>query len=497
MALLPSSPGPSSAGPSSAGPSPACSPSADSPSAQLSPDIPSPADIRRRLAAAAPISFWLDRSSRPDPSDTVTGDHRSDLTVVGGGFSGLWTALLAKRTDPGATVVLLEGERIAWAATGRNGGFCEASLTHGEANGRERFPDEIDRLEELGRANLDAIGSFVAERTIDCGWERSGALTVATAPWQVEALQPGSDGFLDAEAVRAEVRSPTYLAGNWDRDGCALVDPAALAWGLREACIDAGVRIFEHSQVVGLERAGSAVDVRCRSGRVTSDRVAIGTNAFPPVLRRVRPFVIPVYDHVLVTEPLGRERMDRIGWRHRQGLADGGNQFHYYRLTADDRILWGGYEATYHYGKHVRAEYDQEPAVFALLARQFYETFPQLADVGFTHRWGGAIDTCSRFCAFFGTAMGGRVAYAAGFTGLGVGATRFGAQVMLDLLGGTPTELTELELVRTKPVPFPPEPLGWAVVQATRWSIAKADRDGGRRNLWLRSLDRLGLGFDS
>jgi glycine/D-amino acid oxidase-like deaminating enzyme len=443
------------------------------------------------------VSFWLDRPGPPAAVDTLAGAHRADLTVVGGGFSGLWTALLAKEADPTADVILLEGERIAWAATGRNGGFCEASLTHGEVNGRERFGAEIDRLDQLGRANLEAIGAFVTQHHVDCNWEATGVLSVATSPWQIDGLEPARAGFLDAEAVRAEVDSPTYLAGRWETDGCVMVDPAALAWGLRRACLDAGVEIFEQSTVTGLHRAGPAVEVTTAYGQVISDRVALGTNAFPSLLARVRPLVIPVYDHVLVTEPLAAEQLERIGWRHRQGLADSGNQFHYYRLTSDNRILWGGYEATYHYGKHVRPEYDQDPTVFALLARQFYDTFPQLDDVAFTHRWGGAIDTCSRFCAFYGTAMGGRVAYTAGYTGLGVGATRFGARVMLDLLSGSPTELTELEMVRTKPLPFPPEPLGWAVVQATRWSIARADRNEGRRNPWLRVLDRLGLGFDS
>ena len=132
-----------------------------------------------------------------------------------------------------------------------------------------------------------------------------------------------------------------------------------------------------------------------------------------------------------------------------------------------------------------------------MLAEHFYQTFPQLEDVCFSHKWGGVIDTCSRFCVFFGTARSGRLAYAAGYTGLGVGASRFGAQVLLDLLGGEPTELTELELVRTRPIPFPPEPVRSVGVQLTRWSLARADRSEGRRNLWLRTLDRVGLGFDS
>jgi glycine/D-amino acid oxidase-like deaminating enzyme len=132
-----------------------------------------------------------------------------------------------------------------------------------------------------------------------------------------------------------------------------------------------------------------------------------------------------------------------------------------------------------------------------MLAGHFFDTFPQLAGVRFSHQWGGVIDTCSRFCAFFGRAYGGRLAYASGYTGLGVGATRFGANVMLDLLAGQETELTSLRMVRSRPVPFPPEPLRTGVIGLTRWSIARADAREGRRNLWLRTLDRLGLGFDS
>jgi glycine/D-amino acid oxidase-like deaminating enzyme len=456
--------------------------------------------VARALAGAAPVSFWLDRPDGPEAQPALRGALRTDLAVVGGGFSGLWTALLAKQADPGLDVVVLEAERVAWAATGRNGGFCESSLTHGEANGRARFPAEYDRLAALGDDNLDAIEAFVAARGIACGWERTGGLTVATAPWHLTALHPGAEpphGWLDREALVAEIDSPTYLGGVWDRDGAALVDPVRLAWGLRRACLDAGVRMFEHTAVTGLQRSRRAVEVRSASGRVLADRVALGTNAFRPLLRRVRPSIVPVYDHVLVTEPLSAAQLASVGWSHRQGVADAGNQFHYYRLTADDRILWGGYDATYHFGGRVRAAYDQQPATFAMLAEHFHQTFPQLEEVRFSHRWGGAIDTCSRFCAFFGTALGGRVAYGLGYTGLGVGATRFGARVVLDLLSGAPSELTELELVRSRPLPFPPEPLGWAVIQATRWSLAAADRNGGRRNAWLRLLDRIGLGFAS
>jgi len=198
-----------------------------------------------------------------------------------------------------------------------------------------------------------------------------------------------------------------------------------------------------------------------------------------------------------MTEPLTARQLAAVGWQRRQGVGDAGNQFHYYRLTADNRILWGGYDAIYYRGGRISPERDQREATFEVLAEHFVQTFPQLADVRFTHKWGGVIDTCSRFSGFFGTAHGGRLAYAAGYTGLGVGATRFGANVMLDLLAGERTELTRLTMVRRKPIPFPPEPVRSGVIELTRWSIARADAHEGRRNVWLRTLDKVGLGFDS
>jgi glycine/D-amino acid oxidase-like deaminating enzyme len=140
---------------------------------------------------------------------------------------------------------------------------------------------------------------------------------------------------------------------------------------------------------------------------------------------------------------------------------------------------------------------EDRPASFRKIARHFFITFPQLEDVRFGHRWSGPIDTNTRFCAHWGVAGRGRIVYVNGFTGLGVGAARFAADVCLDLLDGRPTERTELEMVRRKPLPFPPEPVASAGIQATRWSLDRADHHGGRRNLLLRTLDRMGLGFDS
>ncbi len=213
--------------------------------------------------------------------------------MVGGGYSGLWTALLAKERDPRRDVVLIEGREAGWAASACNGGFCAASLTHGFGNGLARWPGELAQLEELGARNLDAIEAAVAAYGIDCDFERTGEIDVATEPHQLaelaelyeEADRLGlADGLdlLDRDAVRAEVDSPTFLGGLWDRRGVALLHPAKLAWGLKQACLDAGVRIYENTR--GCPRNVRRVDGRPHPVRPgpRPPGGALGTNVFPP-----------------------------------------------------------------------------------------------------------------------------------------------------------------------------------------------------------------------
>jgi len=464
------------------------------------------AEARSALAGARPEVFWLDDPARPEALPPLSADETADLVVVGGGFSGLWTALRAVERDPGRRVVLLEAGRCGDQASGRNGGFAAASLTHGFGNGLARWPEELARLDALGADNLRAIGETVARHGIDCDWQPAGELTVASRPHEVEELGELAEALqdaghraelLDRDQVRAELDSPTYLAGLLEPDATALVEPARLAWGLRQACLGAGVVIHEASPVERVQRDGSAMVVQAGAGVVRTPHVALATNAFPPLLRRLRLMAVPVYDYVLMTEPLSAAQRAAIGWEHRQGVGDASNCFHYYRLTRDDRILWGGYDAVYHYGSRIAPHLEQQGPTHDLIAQHFFETFPQLAGLRFTHRWAGVIDTCTRFAAFYGTAHRGKVAYALGFTGLGVAATRFGADVMLDLLSGEETGRTSLRMVRERPLPFPPEPFRAAGINLTRRAMISADARGGRRNLWLRGLDRAGLGFDS
>lgn len=461
--------------------------------------------VLKSFADAKPLPFWMDSPQRPEPAPFLTGTVSADLCVIGAGFTGLWTALLAKESDPGLDVVLLEAGEAGNGASGRNGGFCDHCLTHTFENGLSRWPDEIAALVRLGYENLDAIEETVRRYQIDCDFLRSGEMVVATEPYQLQGMDEAPARaaryglevqYFNREQTRALVNSPTYLGGVYDPK-IVMLDPARLAWGLRRAGLEQGVRLFEGTQAEALEEAGGKVIVRAQKGRVIAERVALATNAFPPLLKRFRSYIVPVYDYALMTEPLTEAQRASIGWEKRMGVGDAGNQFHYYRTSADGRILWGGYDAVYYrnngFGPHLEANTE----CFGRLADHFFQTFPQLEGVRFTHAWGGAIDTCSRFSVFWGQAFGGKLVYAMGYTGLGVGASRFGAQVMLDLLNGEDNERTRLRMVREKPLPFPPEPLRSVVVNLTRWSMDQSDRHEGRRNLWLRLLDATGLGFNS
>ena len=463
--------------------------------------------VLRHLADVQPDLWWLDSDPlEPESHSALIGDVGADLCIVGAGYTGLWTALLAKERDPSREVVIVEQYETGAGASGRNGGFCSSSLTHGFGNGMNRFADEMRVIERLGRENLDEIEETVKRYGIECDWERTGELSVAVAPWQFEDMAEDARlrnefgdnvEVLSKEEVQKRIHSPIYEGALFDVDGTALVDPARLVWGLEKVCLSLGVKIFENSKVERLEEADGAIRVHTPYGAVTASKVALATNVFPSLVKKARKYVVPVYDYQLVTEPLNEEQLKSIGWDGHEGVSDAGNQFHYYRLTKDHSILWGGYDAIYNFRGKVTSEPEYNAETYAMLAEHFLKTFPQLAGIKFTHAWGGVIDTCSRFSPFWGTAHDGNVAYVLGYTGLGVGCTRFGANTMLDLLDGLETERTQLTMVRRKPMPFPPEPFRWFFIRLTQWSLKRADENEGKRNLWLKTMDLFGVGFDS
>ena len=465
-----------------------------------------PIDTHRSLVDSRPQVFWTDDPEAPERAAPLVDDADADLVVVGAGFSGLWAAIHAVTDSPGRAVAIVEAETAGFGASSRNGGFLESSLTNGIANGISHWPAEVERLERLGNANFRAIVDFIKDNDLDVGLEETGTIGVATEPWHLEEIAEArrlhhrygqSAELLDESSLRARVHSPTYLGGVYMPDGTAIINPARLAWGLRRVAESLGVVLYDDSPVTGIERSDKKLFVTTRHGTLRASKVLVATNAYCSPVPRMRRFIVPVYDYVLMTEPLTGEQMALLGWEGREGLADVSNQFHYYRLTTDNRILWGGYDAIYRFNNAVGEQYDQAGNTHQILAEHFFETFPQLEDVSFTHRWGGPIATTSQFTATWGTSHGGDLSWVGGYTGLGVGASRFGARVALDLVDGRTSEYTELEMARKLPMAFPPEPFRYAGIQITRRAIARADARQGRRGLWLKLLDRFGVGFDS
>ncbi len=455
-------------------------------------------------AGASPEPFWHSTVSTSPPSPPLATDSTCDLAIVGGGFTGLWTALKARARWPDARIVLLEGGRCGQDASGRTGGFCAPSISHGVSNALARFPAEAAELIRLGRQNLDDYAQDVSDYGMETGFQRCGKLNVAATPWQADGLESMARHYqrfgiectlLTGDALRAKLDSPAYTAGLYEPN-YGLINPARTVSELRRVCVEQDIVIHEQSTVTALSKTGSHVALKTPNAQLSAKQVVLATNARVPLLKRLRAAFIPIYDYSLVTEPLSEAQWASIGWSGPHGIADSSNQFHYFRKTPDNRMLWAGYDAIYHYGSNRDAGNLQRPESFARLAAQFAEAFPPLADVRFSHAWGGIIDTSARTTFFVGRAWGGRVAYAMGFTGQGVSASRFAALTMLDLLEGADTERTRLRMPRRWPVPFPPEPFRSMAVRRAQRDLAREDRTG-HRSTFLRTLDRFGIGFDS
>jgi glycine/D-amino acid oxidase-like deaminating enzyme len=358
----------------------------------------------------------------------------------------------------------------------------------------------------LGETNVAEMTAFLTERGIGCDYEPTGRLMVALTAAQVEeadrtvntARRLGLDSFhlLDRCRVQAEVHSTLYLGGVAVTGG-GILDPVKLVDGLRAEAERLGVRVYERSRATAIGTVGAAARVRTQAGGVTARRLVLATSAYTHhLLPAITHRFIPLYDYILVSDPLTSAQRDAIGWRRRQGITDGRTFFNYYRLTDDDRILWGTSEAAYYAGNRVDPSCDHSPAHYAALRASFRRHFPALAGLEFPYAWGGAICSTTRMTPFFGRALGGRACYGLGYTGHGLGTTRLAGRILAHMALDRPSDLLELSLVRKRPFPYPPEPLrSWSVAAVTR-ALRRVD-EGQPPGLMLRVLERMGIGFSS
>lgn len=458
-------------------------------------------DLADAFRATRLMPFWLDSPEAPAPTPPLVQDTRADLLVVGGGFTGLWAAIQAKEQDPDLDVLLIEAGRVAHGASGRAGGIISTSIMHGLPNAVRVFPQDIAQLEAFGRDNLDGFEATLARYGIDADIEWNGEMTVAVSDEHLAALRADYElhsryghqvEWLDRDQLAEQIRSPLFAGAMWSRERSGTVHPAKLAWGLRRAALQLGVRLHELTPLVSLRDLGRELEVQVPAGCIRAPRVLLGSGTAKVGVGDIHRRVAAVRDHVLATEPLSAEQRSRIGWAQRQGIYDTRTQLNYFRLTRDHRIVFGGL-LSYHYDGQANPPQDARVETYHRLGEAFYRTFPQLADVRFSHAWGGPIDYCSRGSVFAKLYLGGKAVFVAGYTGFGIGASRFGARMGLNMLLDRPGPERQLDIARLSPLWIPPEPLRWLGARITFHAIDGADTEGGWKRRWMQAIKALGF----
>ncbi|WP_042338904.1 NAD(P)/FAD-dependent oxidoreductase [Paraburkholderia ferrariae] len=458
-------------------------------------------DAQAALAGTKLFPYWLDNPAAPGAEPELVGDTKADLLIVGGGFTGLWAAVQAKELMPELDVVLIEAHLVAHGASGRAGGIISTSVMHGLPNAVRVFPNDIDQLEQFGQHNLDGFEATLERYGIDADVEWNGEMTVAVDAAHLDPLRADYElhrkhghnvVLLNREETREQLDSPLFEGALWSRDRSGIVHPAKLAWGLKRAALSLGVRLHEHTPLVTVTDDGSTVYVRTPKGSVRTPRVVLGSGTAKVGVADINRRVMQVRDHVLATEPLTSEQLARIGWKNRQGIYDTRTQLNYFRLTRNNNIIFGGL-VSYHFDGDPDPQQDRERETYTRLAQAFYRTFPQLADVRFSHAWGGPIDYCSRGSVFAKRYLGGKAVFVAGYTGFGVAASRFGAFMGLNLLFDRESPERELDIANLSPTYIPPEPFRWIGAKITFHAFDGADAEGGWKRAWINGIKAMGF----
>lgn len=432
-------------------------------------------------------SFWL--ASRPyTPGPAVEGDLDVDVAIIGGGFTGLSTAWFLKRAEPSLRVALLEAEVVGYGASGRNGGFSMTKLGMMHSATRLRFGGArtVEAHEYADRA-VTMVKDLVAELEFDCDYEHPGFLWVATSPVLarrmhaeldlVEKLGIGGIERLDESELAERIRGPLYTGGAWWEPNCGILNPAKLAWSWRDAIAGAGVEVYEATPVTEVQRVGDRSVLVTPSGWVRADKVVFATNAWSHHFTPFAAKQVPVWTYIVLTEPLTDVQLDAIGWSGREGIEDFRDLVHYTRLTADNRILFGGRDVNL--GRPGSMDFDRDEATFAKLRSDLVTTWPALRGIGFTHAWGGPVSVPLDLFPAIGHAGGRDWVYSFGCVGHGVSTTHLHGRTLADLVLERDTELTDVFFVDRRVPSLPPEPLRrpllGAMAGVLRWDDRRND----------------------
>ncbi len=432
-------------------------------------------------------SFWLD-SRAYEPGDSLVGDTDVDVAIIGAGYTGLSTAYFLTELDPGLRTAVLDAGTVGYGASGRNGGFSMTKIGMMHSLTRLRFGTRktVEAHEYADRA-VSLVHRLVTDLGLDCDYEHNGFLWVATS----EKLRKRLDAELDlidrlgisgihrigAPELADRVHSPLYVGEAWWEPNTGILNPAKLAWAWKDVLVERGVVFYEGTPVSSVERVGGRSVLVTPGGWVKADRVVFATNAwshhFEPLSRKQ----VPVWTYIVLTEPLTGEQMDAIGWAGREGIEDFRDLVHYYRLTSDDRIVFGGRDIALGDGRSM--DFDTDEAIFSKLRSDLTATFPQLDGIRFTHAWGGPVSATLDLFPAIGYAGGKDWVFSLGCVGHGVSTTHLHGCTLADLVMERDTDLTGTFFVNRRVLPMPPGPLKMPVLQGIagfmRWEDRRYD----------------------
>jgi len=440
-------------------------------------------------------SFWLARLPPHSPYPALRGVRRADVCIVGGGFTGLWTAYYLRRAAPALEVVVLEARHVGFGASGRNGGWVLGEVSGSERAWRARGGPGAPRAMALAiQGAVAEIGEVVAREGFACDWHRGGTLTVAQSPPQLARLVAQRERqlawggeevaweLLDAEQTRARISVAGALGALYSPH-CARVQPAALARALADAAVREGATIHEASRVLELGPgfAGTA------HGQVRARHVILATEAYTVDLPARRRALLPIGSAMIATEPLSAEQWERIGWRGAETLLDGAHLYTYSQRTADGRIAIGGRGVPYRFGSKTEREGPVSPATVRELATRLAALFPCLAGVDIADAWHGVLGVTRDWCPTVALDRATGIGYACGYAGDGVAAANLAARTLRDLILQRDSELVRLPWVGRRARDWEPEPLRYlaavGLYRAYRIADAREARTGRRSRL--------------
>jgi glycine/D-amino acid oxidase-like deaminating enzyme len=430
-------------------------------------------------------SFWLD--STPDdlaPRPALGSNEDVDVAIVGGGYTGLWTAYYLRKADPSLRVAVLEREICGFGASGRNGGWCSALFAGSrERTARRHGREAAIALQKVMFDAVDEVGRVAKQEEIDAHFFKGGTLTLATSKAQLQRVRSWVDyerewGFgeqdfvwLNAEEARSRVDVRGCLGAAFTPH-CASIHPARLARGLATSIEAKGVKIYEGTPAVSIEPHL----VRTPHASVRAEVVVRATEAYTPQLPGMRRHLVPIYSLMIATEPLGESVWNRIGWSGRETFTDGRHLLIYAQRTADNRVAMGGRGAPYHFASRVDDSFDHEPEVFEELEHVLHTVLPATESAQITHRWGGPVGIPRDWYSSVGLDPETGLAWAGGYVGDGVSTTNLAGRTLADLIGGRDSELTSLPWVNHRSGKWVPEPLRWLGANLMLRVSASADR---------------------